>query len=196
MRAPQSHRVVIVATLALTVVVALALGPPGGETMLSVLGARGPHPSLGADAHAFDQFVGHWDADFGFHDGTGRVRHRRGELFFGWVLDGHAVQDVWITYPSAGEERRIGTTIRIFDKTSRQWRIVFVQPQYDYIVSVQGPAEGNRIILTGTDADARPIRWTFNDITSESFVWRGEKSFDGGRSWKLEEEHHMRRRAE
>jgi uncharacterized protein len=208
-----SRSVAIFATLIVAITTTLAMRQPGRprweatsrasaierstrrETMLMVLGARGPHASLGADAHAFDQLVGHWDADFSFHGSDGTVRHKRGEVLFGWVLDGHAVQDVWITYPSPGEhERRIGTTIRVFDRAAKQWRVVFVQPQFNYIVTVQGPAEGNRIVLNGFDRDSQPIRWSFNDITNDSFVWRGEKSHDRGKSWQLEEEHHMRRR--
>jgi len=54
--------------------------------------------------------------------------------------------------------------------------------------------EGDRIVLRGTDVDGYPIRWSFNEIKPESFVWRGEKSRDDGKTWKLEEEHHMKRR--
>lgn len=196
MRARQLPGIALGAMLVLAVLGSLGLRPLSPhDTMLSVLGASGPHPSLGADARAFDQLVGQWDADFTFYDSAGAVRHKQGEVLFGWVLDGNAVQDVWITYPAAGErERRIGTTIRMFDKSTGQWRIVFAQPQFDYIVTAQGRAEGNRIVLNGRDADSLPFRWSFNDVTKDSFVWRGEKSFDGGKSWKLEEEHHMRRR--
>jgi hypothetical protein len=38
------------------------------------------------------------------------------------------------------------------------------------------------------------IRWSFRDLREDSFTWWGERSHDGGRSWKLEEENHMRRR--
>jgi hypothetical protein len=33
------------------------------------------------------------------------------------------------------------------------------------------------------------------DITPASFHWPGEKSHDGGKTWTLEEDHHMRKRA-
>jgi hypothetical protein len=38
------------------------------------------------------------------------------------------------------------------------------------------------------------LRWSFNDLKGDSFIWRGEKSRDGGKTWKLEEEHQMKRR--
>jgi len=111
------------------------------------------------------------------------------------VLDGRAIQDLWITYPKQGEkERGIGTSIRFFDDESRMWRVVFVSPRHGAVLTVQGGVEGDRIVLRGKDADGTQLRWSFNEIKNDSFTWRGEKSRDGGRTWKLEEEHHMKRR--
>jgi len=166
------------------------------QDMIKALAASTPHPSLGEQARVFDRIAGTWDCDYSFRLDDGTVRHSKGELLVGWILDGRAVQDLFITYPANGEkERRIGTTIRFFDTALKQWRIVFISPQFNYVVTVQGGLEGDRIVLRGVDNDGAPIRWSFNDIKPDSFVWRGEKSRDGGKTWKLEEEHHMKRRA-
>jgi len=163
--------------------------------MIKALGASSPHPSLGEEARVFDRLVGTWDCDYGFFLDDGSVRHKKGELLLGWILDGRAVQDIFVTYPTDGEkERRIGTTVRFFDTALKKWRVVFVGPQFNYLVTVQGGLEGDRIVLRGVDSDGSPIRWSFNDIKSDSFLWRGEKSRDGGKTWKVEEEHHMTRR--
>jgi hypothetical protein len=173
-----------------------APGNDHGNAMIKALEAPGPHPSLGDQARVFDRIAGSWDCDYSFHADDGTVRHSKGELLVGWVLDGRAVQDLFITYPAKGEkERRIGTTFRFFDTALKQWRIVFISPQFNYVVTVQGGVEGDRIVLRGTDStDGAPIRWSFNDIKPDSFVWRGEKSRDDGKTWKMEEEHHMKRR--
>jgi hypothetical protein len=165
------------------------------DAMIRALGARNPHPSIGDEARIFDRLVGSWDCDYTFHLDDGSVRHKSGEVLFGWVLDGRALQDIWITYPTdAQKDRTMGTSIRFFDTTLKQWRVLFVSPGRGYVVSVQGGLEGSRIVLRGTDVDGYPIRWSFNEMKPESFVWRGEKSRDGGKTWKLEEEHHMKRR--
>jgi uncharacterized protein len=167
-----------------------------GEAMLTTLAASGPHSSLGNEAEVFDRFIGTWDADFSFHTDDGKVSHSSGEIMFGWVLDGLAVQDIWISYPkSAGKERSIGTSVRFLDAKSKMWKVVFVNPAFGAPINVQGGMEGDRIVLRGTDLDGSPIRWSFNDLKANSFVWRGEKSRDGGKTWVLEEEHHMKRRA-
>jgi hypothetical protein len=166
------------------------------QQMISVLAASSPHPSLGDHAQVWDRFVGAWDCDFGFYLDNGSVRRSAGELDFGWVIDGRALQDIWISYPSDGtKERNIGTSIRFFDDKSKTWRVVFVSPAYGALLTVQGGLEGNRIVLRGTDDEGSALRWSFNDIQADSFVWRGEKSRDGGKTWRLEEEHRMKRRA-
>lgn len=165
--------------------------------MIAVLGASGPHPTLGAEAALFDRFVGTWDCDFVAFGADGSVKRFAGEVLFGWVLDGRALQDIWIGYPTngAGAERSIGTSVRIFDAKARTWRVVWVAASYGYLIQLEGGAEGERIVLRGRDTDGAALRWSFNDIRADSFVWRGEKSSDGGASWQLQEEHHMRRRA-
>ena len=165
------------------------------QAMINVLASGGPHPSLGEEAQTFDRLVGTWDAEFTSYRDGGKVYHRKGELHFGWVLDGRAVQDLWIAYPMADhKEREIGTTIRFFDTSLKQWRIVFVLPEYNYVVTAQGGREGDRIVLRGVDSNGLPIRWTFSEITHDAFHWQGERSHDGGKTWKLEEDHHMKRR--
>ena len=163
--------------------------------MIDALQAFGPHPSLGAEARVFDRFVGTWDCDYTFYLDNGAKKQVKGELEFGWILDGRAMQDIWISYPTeSGKERGIGTTVRFFDARSELWRIMFVNPKYGTLIEMKGGDEGGRIVLRGIDDEGSTLRWTFNDITANAFVWRGEKSRDGGKTWKLAEEHHMTRR--
>lgn len=104
-----------------------AAGSSSRNAMIDALGSPNPNPVLGDEARTFDQLVGTWDADFTFHRPDGTILHKKGELHFGWVMDGTAMQDLWIGYPAeAGKERSIGTTIRFLDPQTKQWRIVFV----------------------------------------------------------------------
>jgi len=164
--------------------------------MIAVLSANGPHPSLGRQADLFGRFAGTWDCDYSFIAADGSVRRSRGELLFGWILDGRALQDIWIGYPKAGsgDERTIGTSVRFVDPKSGKWKVVFVAPGSDFVIQVEGGAEEDRIVLRGVDGDGAAVRWSFNDILPDSFVWRGETSRDGSKTWRLEEEHQMRRR--
>jgi hypothetical protein len=174
---------------------AAASPPDSTRDMVSVLAAPGPHPSLGEPARLWDPFVGTWDCDYTFYLEDGGVRHARGELEFGWIIDGRAIQDVWITYADDGsKERDIGTSIRFYDPDTKTWRVVFVSPAYRALTTVEGGLEGDRIVLRGPGREGTILRWSFGDIQRDSFVWRGEKSRDGGQTWRLREEHRMKRR--
>jgi hypothetical protein len=139
--------------------------------------------------------VGRWDADYSFIAEDGSVRHKRGEVLFGWVLDGHALQDIFLSYPdSSADERKMVTGLRWVDPRTGRWTLAFVAPTFDVVIRMEAAAEGDRIVLRGEDGKGALLRWSFNDIQKDSFVWRGESSHDGGKTWRLEEDHHMKRR--
>jgi hypothetical protein len=164
--------------------------------MITTLEARSPHPSIGDHAQTFDRFVGTWDCDYASFKEDGTTEHAKGEVIFGWVLDGHAVQDIWtwIEENSSGE-RKLGTTVRFFDPKIGKWRITWIDPVSPAIKLLTGGAVGDRIVLEGTADDGLRMRWSFNEIRKDSFIWRGEKSRDAGKTWRLTDEYHLKRRS-
>jgi len=175
----------------------LADGPPADHRrdMVRVLEAGGPHPSLADEAQVFGRFVGTWDVDYGERADGGKWTHYPGELIVGWVMDGRALQDLFISDPmTPGGERGMGTTLRYFDVKSKKWRVTYIEPVSDTVAQLSGGQEGDRIVLYGEGHQGSKLRWSFNDIKENSFTWRGERSRDGGKTWTLEEEHHMKRR--
>lgn len=165
------------------------------KEMITALPALGPHPSLGDEARVFDRFIGTWDAAYAEYGADGSVSRSSGEVRFGWILDGRALQDVWITYPEGTRtQREIGTSVRYYDTKLKQWRVVFLDPAAGELSIVTGGAVGNRIVLNTLSSGGIVRRWTFNDIQPNSFVWRGEVSQDNGNTWRLYAEYHMKRR--
>ena len=166
--------------------------------MVSALAARDPHPSTAEQALLFDRFVGTWDCNYAEFATDGSVNRFPGEVRFGWIIDGRALQDIWIWYdPSEGESgsrRGIGTSVRFVDSSSGLWRVVWVAPASNRILILQGRQVGERIVLEGQDDDGSKRRWSFNEIRDDSFVWRGEVSRDGGKSWELTAEYRLTRR--
>ncbi len=165
---------------------------PRGE-MITALPAAGPHPSLSGKAQVFDRFVGTWDTDYTFYAADGTITKRTSEVLFGWIIDGRALQDIWISYPKDGE-RDLGTTIRYYDGTTAMWRVVWIYPTGSVITTLTGGPVGDRIVLRGQGSDGGLLRWSFNDIQPDSFVWRGEVSYNNGETWRLTGEYHMKRR--
>jgi hypothetical protein len=149
----------------------------------------------------FGQFVGAWTLEGWIEHPDGTRSEHRGEWHFDWALDGQAIQDVLVSPPPA--ERRdgepwieYGTTIRFYDPAAETWQITWITPVQRAVRRLSGGRRGERIVLEGRDAAGHLLRWSFNDIRPDSFVWRGEVSHDGGASWRLVEEMRLRRRAD
>jgi hypothetical protein len=164
--------------------------------MVTALQARGPHPTLGDQAQVFDRLVGTWDVEYTDFSKDGKVTHRAGEFIVGWVMDGRAIQDFWVVYPSgARKEREVYTDLRYYDPKSHTWPTTFIDVEHASIARFTGGAVAHdRIVLDTRDFDDTDTRWSINDLRPGSFVWREEESRNGGKTWRLTAEHHMQRR--
>lgn len=108
--------------------------------------------------------VGSWELD---------VRHYwavdvsaqgiKGEVHAGWVLEGRAVQDVWIM-PRRGERsanldknlNMFGTTLRVWDSSIRAWRITWSNPAGEHFEEQIGRWNNHQIIQVGMHRITRP----------------------------------------
>jgi hypothetical protein len=164
--------------------------------MVAGLQAIGPHPSLGEQAQVFGRFVGIWDGEYTEFLKDGKTTHSSGEWTFGWIMDGRAIQDLFIVHPSAArKERYIGTTLRYFDPKSGAWSVTFIDPENGSVATLTGGAvEDGRIVLHSQNKDGKETRWSFDEIRPDSWVFRDEETSDGGKTWRLREEDHMKRR--
>ena len=65
-------------------------------TFMTVLHADAPAADRAGKLALYGQFVGDWETEIVTHAPDG-VRHQgHGEIHFGWVLEGRAIQDVWM----------------------------------------------------------------------------------------------------
>jgi hypothetical protein len=159
-----------------------------------VLAAPGSALGSGGNRQMYDGIIGSWDGQVIDHLGKGSERRQSAEMHFAWVLEGRAIQDLWIV-PSirdrAGEPgagNRFGTTLRVYDPAIDAWRITWLNPVTGASNQLVGRRAGTQIVQTGADADGRLVRWVFVEVTPESFHWQGEVSEDSGKSWKCETE--------
>ena len=86
-----------------------------------------------------------------------------------------------------------GTTLRVWDPSIRAWRITWINPAGDHREEQIGRRSGTDIVQIGARPDGTPTRWTFTEITADSFHWLGESLQPDGRTWKLEGEFRARR---
>jgi hypothetical protein len=163
---------------------------------ISGLVADGPFPDLKEKLALFGQFVGDWDIleDRCLQpDGTWAVS--RGELHWGWILNGRAVQDVWMSNDEKSRKSTPeGTTVRFYDPKIDAWHSVWISPTQGVVKTFVAHQIGDEIVLEGKTAEGYPVKWIFSEITPSSFRWHSEESRDNGKSWTLKEEMRIRRR--
>jgi hypothetical protein len=155
-----------------------------------------PHPSLGDHAKLFGGLVGIWDVEYTDYSKDGKATRRSGQMIFEWVMDGRAIQDFWTVDPSgARKDREVYANLHYFDPKSGAWHTVFVDPEHASVVRFTDEEVGeDRIVLDSHDLGDEETRWSFNDIRPASFGFRAEVSGDGGKTWRLQSDYHMKRR--
>lgn len=147
--------------------------------LAAVLHADGP---LAADADKLALYgflVGSWTFHARVQTARGRFVEADGDMHCGWVLGGRVLQEVW-NLPG----HFYGTILRIYDPGLDAWHILWIEPVDQYYPRLIGRAVGKDIVQTGKNKAGQDMRWSFTEITPDSFRWIGEiKNADG--SWFL-----------
>jgi len=163
----------------------------------AALAAPGRSPEIPESEDVYGWLVGSWELDVFYYLVDVSARHIKGEVHFAWVLEGRAVQDVWIM-PRVSERisqvdkscDMYGTTLRVWDASIQAWRVTWINPvtgsRDELIGRWNGNGSGKEIVQVGRHADGTPIRWTFSEITPNSFRWTGEALEPDGKTWKLQ----------
>jgi hypothetical protein len=165
------------------------------RTFITVLHADAAAADRAGKLGLYGQFVGDWETDIITHAPDGERHQGQGAIHFGWVLEGRAIQDVWMIprlrdrrpgapiMPVAGNW--YGTTLRVYDTVLDAWRIFWIDPATNFFCQQIGKAVGPDIVQEGTLESSARSRWRFTKITACSFHWFGEQSTDDGASWEL-----------
>jgi hypothetical protein len=163
------------------------------EPLAAALLSAEPAAGLTAELATFGQFVGDWRLQWRGKDsgGTDTVR-MDGRLSVGWVLGGAAVQDVWVV-PAPGRDAPgglsgfHGTTVRFYDPTIQAWRSTWIDPPNARVRRFIGGPVRTGIELV-SDEEEPPLRWSFSEITADSFRWTGEIRRHPDDDWTLQQE--------
>jgi hypothetical protein len=170
---------------------------PGATGALHpALAASGRSPDIPDHADVYGWLIGSWELSVQRYWATDvSARGIKGEVHFAWILEGRAVQDVWIMPPrsrrAADLEKTMnmyGTTLRVWDPSIEAWRITWFNPAGDHREEQIGRWSGKDVVQIGTRPDGTPTRWRYTEITPVSFHWLGEALEPDGNTWRLEGE--------
>ncbi|MEU4328573.1 hypothetical protein [Nonomuraea dietziae] len=162
-------------------------------SLADVLLSAGPRSEAAVELAFFGRLVGSWDVAVTNHHPDGASEELLGEWHFGWVLDGRAIQDVWLA-PSRAERARTGdesgewgATLRFYDPRIKAIRSTWIGPARGWVLPFIARQQGEEMVLEGT-FDGVLTRWIFSDVKPGSFHWRAVESSDDGRTWRLRQQ--------
>lgn len=163
----------------LPLLLAFALG-------LALTAAAGPNPKAPKETAQYAFIIGTWDCKTRFMNAEGGYSEGSATWTGSWILDGWAVQDVWVESDTDGTVF-YGTNIRSFNPKTGKWDnrwLPQVTLQWKYYESEQ---RGDTMVMTGGEGkDSRGAfidRNTFYDIGDNGWKWRKDRSYDGGKTW-------------
>lgn len=157
----------------------------------------GPYPGLREKLMLFGQFVGNWkyDTQFLLRDGT--TVTGEGEIHFGWILGGTAVQDTMVgtveNPPPGFPKMGFWTGVRFYDQTIDAWHVVGIAPSSRIVQRFVARKVGDEIVLEGKSAEGFLERRIFSQVTPESWRWRALESRDNEKTWHLDQKIWARR---
>ena len=157
----------------------------------------GPYSELKDKLMLFGQFSGNWEYESQYFLPDGKTARAKGEIHFGWILGGTAIQDVMtgvVLDPPPGFPRTgFGTVVRFYDPNIDAWHCVWVAPLSRVVQTFTARKVGDEIILEGKNAEGFLERWIFAEITPDLFDWRAMESRDKGQTWRLDQKIWARR---
>ncbi len=160
-----------------------------GSGLITALHVDGPTGEHADKLMLFGRFVGSWTLHW---TGGSPPSTATGELHFGWVLGGRAVQDIWIV-PSRGQPGHNeaprglqGSTIRFCDPTIAAWRSTWIEPINGRVRRFIGRPDGDDIapLSGGRPATALAI----HRHQSRLVHLASRTSHDGGDTWDFDEQ--------
>lgn len=117
----------------------------------------------------FEPLIGDWDFDYYAAD-----RHVEGEWLFRRVLEGIAIEDLFICPSRATKETNpqpdgeYGVALRIFNTETKCYDMTYVCSKYIKLLEVK--KENERIVCTVKNKPTN--KWVFSEITNHSFRWQ------------------------
>src|SRR5271156_3052202 len=113
-------------------------------SLARLLSSNGPASDRADKMGLYGWLVGDWTIDAVMHAPNGVTHERSGEISVVWVLEGRAIQDVWIL-----PDLFYGTTLRVYDPGIDAWQILWSDPLRQFCSQQIGRAHGPDIVQLG-----------------------------------------------
>jgi hypothetical protein len=162
--------------------------------MENILFSNKLHPSIPMEKDVFGQFIGSWNLDLIITHSNGSKSNFNGEWHFSRILQGRAIQDIWvipnINKEVEGEFLEYGTTTRTYNPKTGKWKACWMGPIQNQVFIFDIEDTGDTIILSELTITHFEMRWIFFEISENSFQWKSEVKYNGSDKWMIN--YHMK----
>ena len=145
------------------------------------------HNSIPKSKDTFGKFIGKWSLNLTITNLDGSNIKYKGEWHFHRILQGRAIQDIWIipslSFQEDNEFHEYGTTVRTFNPRTNKWKAVWFGPIQNQFFLFDIEENDDQITLTETNNRNLEMKWIFFDISQNSFKWRSEVKTKENNRW-------------
>ncbi|WP_196260862.1 hypothetical protein [Pelagibacterium limicola] len=157
------------------------------HAFLDALISPSAHIEVPDNQRIFEPFLGSWALVVRWYGRDGNlVRQEDGEWHFSRVLEGRAIQDVWIVPPRGKRDAgayEYGTSLRFYDASVDGWRSTWIGPMHGAVLTFIARQKGEAVVLETTKEIQPARRWSFRDISAAGFNWIHEEA--AGDVWRI-----------
>lgn len=145
---------------------------------VAAVGAKEPPLSDQLNHSLMRHLLGHWQIQDSTKSADGQWQAGAGASWhFYPILNGHAVQDDWISppldQPAPTDGRQYGTNIRIFNQAENRWEMAWASIKGQQVDTFIATETADAIIMTG-EFNGQNSRITFFHVEPTHFSWKLE----------------------
>lgn len=144
------------------------------DEFISALLGDGKINSIPEEYDWYAPLLGDWDFDYYDIQNGKRTRHVKGEWIFRRILNGTAIEDLFICPSRATKDTNpqpdgeYGAAIRMFHPGSCSYDMVYTT--HGYMTRLNVRRENGKIVCTVLDRPAE--KWVFSEVTPTAFRWQ------------------------
>lgn len=143
------------------------------------------HPDAPAETAQLEFFLGKWEVRGQDQDPNSPPRARTHAYY---ILDGFMIQADYRALDPAGNVVFRGTSLRTYDPQKGAWSIKWVMANNSGYTDIVARMKDGELVSTGKGVDGGGEfieRYRFYDIRKNSYKFEMERSYDGGKTWRL-----------
>ena len=161
----------------------------GMKGSLDTLPFGAPNPDAPSELTQFAFLLGEWVCDVRVRNENGDVTRLSATWVGRYILNGYVIADEFRMSNTKGTLLMLGVNYRSYNREEKRWVMKWLDARASTWLDL-GPPELGGVVVEDDSITFQTLfrpneihRITFSEITEEHFLWRADRSVDGGATW-------------